>query len=246
MATESSRATPALASRSAWSRRSSLRAWAPRRWASATVAALRAPWRSESAITPATTAAASSTPTPASSVRRRRLVRRWRSASRSLAARLSSRKARSSSLSSGSWLGGPVERRGEPGAAVELGRVAPGVAPLARRHRSGAGEGGGPRRPPRASRAGAATREAAPRGRPRPLPSSTVSRRLSVSTASARAASSSRSSSSSSSGTRRRTNASACSSSAPARRSSIGRARSRSAATEALVGVARQGARPRR
>ena len=31
MATESSRATPALASRSAWSRRSSLRAWAPRR-----------------------------------------------------------------------------------------------------------------------------------------------------------------------------------------------------------------------
>ena len=170
VATESSRATPALASRSAWSRRSSLRAWAPSRWASATVAALRAPWRSESAITPATTAAASSTPTPASSVRRRRLVRRWRSASRSLAARLSSRKARSSSLSSGSWLGGPVERRGEPGAAVELGRVAPGVAPLARRRRSGAGEGGGPRRPRRASRAGAATREAAPRGRPRPRP----------------------------------------------------------------------------
>ena len=55
-----------------------MRAWAPRRSASATVAALRAPWRSESAITPATTAAASSTPTPASSVRRRRLVRRWR------------------------------------------------------------------------------------------------------------------------------------------------------------------------
>ena len=130
MAGESSRATPAVASRSAWSRRSSLRAWAASRRASAAVAALRAPWRSESAITPATTAAASSTPTPASSARRRRLVRRWRSASRSLAARLSSRKARSSSLSSRSWLGCPVERRGEPGAAVELGGIAPGALPL--------------------------------------------------------------------------------------------------------------------
>ena len=28
-------------------------------------------------------------------------------------------------------LGGPVERRGEPGAAVELGGIAPGVSPLA-------------------------------------------------------------------------------------------------------------------
>ena len=64
----------------------------------------------------------------------------------------------------------PVERRGESGAPVELGRVAPGVAPLA---------GGtdqvlvkvatlGVLGKPVAQ--GAATREAAPRGRPRPPP----------------------------------------------------------------------------
>ena len=67
-------------------------------------------------------------------------------------------------------LGGPLERRGEPGAAVELGGIAPGALPLARRRGSGAGEGAGPPRPPRASRAAAATPKAAPRGRPRPCP----------------------------------------------------------------------------
>ena len=67
-------------------------------------------------------------------------------------------------------LGGPVERRGEPGAAVELGGIAPGVSPLA-----GGADQVVVKAPalgvlPRASRAAAATREAAPRGRPRPCP----------------------------------------------------------------------------
>ena len=55
-------------------------------------------------------------------------------------------------------LGGPVERRGEPGAAVELGGVALGVSPLAGGSRSGGGEGGGPRR-----------RLGEPAAQPRPL-----------------------------------------------------------------------------
>ena len=129
MAAESSRASPAPASRSARSRCFSLRAWAPRRSASATVAALRAPWRSESAIAPATTAAASRTPTPASSVRRRRLTRRWRWGWRRRRPGFPrGRSARAVELRI--VLGGPVERRGEPGAAIELGVVALGVAPL--------------------------------------------------------------------------------------------------------------------
>ncbi len=80
------------------------RASAPRRRASATMAASRALWRSENAIAPAITAAVSRTPTPASNAVSLRFVWRWRSASRSLAVRLSSRKVRSSSFSSGAWL----------------------------------------------------------------------------------------------------------------------------------------------
>ena len=82
--------------------------------------------------------------------------------------------------------GAPVERGGQPRAAVELAGVAPALVPLARGVARGGGAGGGPRRPPRASRAGAATRAAAPRARPRPSPSLTVSRRRSVSTSSDR------------------------------------------------------------
>ena len=66
-----------------------------------------------------------------SSARSRRFARRWRSASRSARARLASRNARSLALSSRVVRAGPVERRGEPGAAVELARVAPGRLPVA-------------------------------------------------------------------------------------------------------------------
>ena len=209
--------------------------------ASATVAALRAPWRSESAITPATTAAASSTPTPASSVRRRRFVRRWRSASRSLAARLSSRKSRSSSFSSRSCVGRPVERRGEPGAAVELGGVAPGALPLA---------GGVDQVLVKAPALGVLLEPAA---QPRPLAKQRLVGDLDRALVDGHqpalgqhregaAASSSRSVSSSASGTRLLTGAA---SSASARRRRIARARSRWGSREAPVGAlgeARDGA----
>ena len=130
MAGKSSSATPAVASRSAWSRRSSLTACAASRRASATVAALVASCRCDSAIPPATTAAASSTPTPAKRVLRRRFVRRWRSASRSLAARLSPKEGALELVELAIVAFSPLERRGEPGAAVELGGFAPGCLPL--------------------------------------------------------------------------------------------------------------------
>ena len=71
-------------------------------------------------------------------------------------------------------VGRPFQRRGQPRAAVELARVAAAARPTRVRRCGVGGAGGGPGRPPRATRAGAATRAAAPRGRPRPSPSSIV------------------------------------------------------------------------
>ncbi len=108
-----------------------MRAWAPRRSASATVAALRAPWRSESAITPATIAAASSTPTPASSVLQA-AVGAPLALGLALARRAALVEEGALELVQLALVGGcPIECRGESGAAVELGRIAIGVAPLA-------------------------------------------------------------------------------------------------------------------
>ena len=66
--------------------------------------------------------------------------------------------------------GAPLERGGEPRAAVELAAIPVVGVPLPRRMRSGGRGGAGPRRPPRASRAGAAIRAGAPRAPPRPCP----------------------------------------------------------------------------
>ena len=63
--------------------------------------------------------------------RRRASTARSRRCERSLAARLASRNARSVALRSASWSADPVERRGQPRAAVELARVAAARVPLA-------------------------------------------------------------------------------------------------------------------
>ena len=86
-------------------------------------------WRWESAINPATTAAASRTATPASrpaaggscGAGARPRARRGPALVEEIALEL---------VQLGLVLGGPVERRGEPGAAVELGRIAVGVLPF--------------------------------------------------------------------------------------------------------------------
>ena len=193
------------------------------------MAALRAPWRSEIAITPATTAAASSTPTPASSGPQA-AVRAPLALGLTLAGGPALVEEGALEIVELAFVvGGPVERRGESGAAIELGRVAAGVAPLA---------GGADQVLVKVATLGVLGK---PVAKARPLAEQRLvgdlgcplvdgeQAALGRHTARARAAPSSRSSSSSSRGTRRRTNPSACSSSAPARRSSIGRARSRSA-----------------
>ena len=69
--------------------------------------------------------ATSSAATPARTARSRRCER-------SLAARLSARNSRSAALRSASWVARPVQRRGQPRAAVELAAVAAAGVPLAR------------------------------------------------------------------------------------------------------------------
>ena len=136
VAGESSSATPARASRSDRSSAGSASACAPSRCAIAAVARARAVARACSATPPATSAAARSATASASSARSRRFVRRCRSVSAANAVRLSSRNSRSSRLSAvvAARLR-PVERRGEPRAAVQLGRVAPRRVPVRRRLR---------------------------------------------------------------------------------------------------------------
>ena len=144
-------------------------------------------------------------------------------------------------------LGAPLERRRQPCAAVELAAIAPlGSTRVAACGQAG-DAGAGPRCPPRASRAAAATRAGAPRARPRPRRRSTVSRRRSASTSTTRATSSLRSASSSASGTRRRTTA-------PPSPSPASRSRTRRAAAccvgseraEGVLGQPRHGAAGRR
>ena len=87
----------------------------------------------------------SSAATPASRARRRRLVRRaLRDLALALAAAVVDERALDRVELAG-VLGAPVERRGQPRAAVELARIAPAARPTPARPRRGGGARGGPR-----------------------------------------------------------------------------------------------------
>ena len=132
VAAVASRCTPARASSTAWSSRSSVTATAPRRWASAASAASSASSRWVSATAPAMTAATSSTPGTGKE-RAQPPVR----PPVALGCLLGGGTTRIEELPLGgielvAAVGGPVERRSEPGAAVQLGGVAAARVPLAR------------------------------------------------------------------------------------------------------------------
>ena len=89
-------------------------------------------------------------------------------AARPAAVRLASRKARSVALSSCSWPSRHSSATASRAPRYRSRGVASAFVPVARRVGEAAVRCAGPARPPRASRAAAATRAAAPRGRPRP------------------------------------------------------------------------------
>ena len=133
MATESSSSRPACASSRLRSSRSSIRAWAPRRCASAVRAASRELRLSRSASRPAITAATSRRPTPASSTRSRRLARSCVRRSRSDSATLASRNARSAGVQRVRVRLRPLHRRAEPRAAIEVAGLPAARLPAAGR-----------------------------------------------------------------------------------------------------------------
>ena len=157
----SSSATPWRASSSERSRSFSASAREPSRWASAAVAWSRALPRWSSATRPATTASTSSAATPASTARRRRCER-------SLAARLVVHEVALDALELLLVGRRPVERGGEPRAAVELAGIAAARVPLARRDAEVVVQAPAVDVLLEPARAVEATRAAAPRARPPP------------------------------------------------------------------------------
>ena len=158
---ESSSATPWRASSSERSRSSSASAWAPRRCASAAVASSRALPRWSSA----TSAGDHGEHEQCGDAGEHDPQAALRALARAPA--LVEERALDG-VELGLVVGRPVERRGQPRAAVQLAAIAAAGVPRRARRRAGGGAAGGPRRPPPASRAAAATRAAAPRARPRP------------------------------------------------------------------------------
>ena len=158
---ESSSATPSRASSSERSSWSSARACAPSRWAAADdrlVARLR----------PADRAPRHRRPGPPRAPRRPRRARAAAAAARAPRRAQAQRARNARSLrtqSSRTVRAGPLDAAASRAAPVDARRVAPIRLPRPARRRRAAGAAAGPRRPPRASPAGAATRAAAPRGR---------------------------------------------------------------------------------
>ena len=160
---ESSSATPWRASSSDRSRSSSVSACAPSRWASAATASSCALPRSLSATAPAITATTRSAATPA------------RTHPQAAVGALRSRRAL---VEEGPLARRPARDRGRPpsrgpppGARRDRARRGRGrPRPIRSRRCGGGGAAAGLRRRPPASRAGAATRAAGPRARPRPRP----------------------------------------------------------------------------